>query len=177
MKLSLTTLTIGVCAVGGSAMVIGASLYFSGIRVNTTKSIPIGIYRTTDEQIKKGSYVIFCPTENKIFHDAKERGYVGAGFCPGNYGYLVKRILAAKGDDVVISEKGVNVNGVLLSFSKPLTKDDVGRAMPHYRIHRVLKDSEVLPMSEVSSTSFDGRYYGPINVSQVQAVILPIVTW
>jgi type IV secretory pathway protease TraF len=32
-------------------------------------------------------------------------------------------------------------------------------------------------MSDVSGTSFDGRYFGPINRSQIQTVVSPVITW
>jgi type IV secretory pathway protease TraF len=32
-------------------------------------------------------------------------------------------------------------------------------------------------MSDVSGTSFDGRYFGPINRSQIKTVIRPVITW
>jgi type IV secretory pathway protease TraF len=40
-----------------------------------------------------------------------------------------------------------------------------------------LKDSELLLMSDVSGTSFDGRYFGPVNLSQAKGVITPIITF
>jgi type IV secretory pathway protease TraF len=32
-------------------------------------------------------------------------------------------------------------------------------------------------MSDVSSTSFDGRYFGPVEMGQVRGVIKPLVTF
>jgi len=40
-----------------------------------------------------------------------------------------------------------------------------------------LGPSELLLMTDVSPTSFDARYFGPIARDQVTAVIRPIVTW
>ncbi|MBL8368460.1 MAG: S26 family signal peptidase, partial [Candidatus Accumulibacter sp.] len=40
-----------------------------------------------------------------------------------------------------------------------------------------LSGSELLLMSDVSGISFDGRYFGPIDRSQIKGVIRPVFTW
>ena len=163
--------------IAGSLLLTFAILAWSG-RINTTKSIPVGFYWMTSDPVKKGSYVIFCPPETKLFDTAKERGYIGAGFCPGGYGYMMKRVAAVTDDEVAISADGVHVNGKLLPFSVPRAADKAGRPIPRNEIKRyTLGASELLLMSDVSGTSFDGRYFGPIDRKQVQSVIRPILTW
>ena len=50
--------------------------------------------------------------------------------------------------------------------------------MPRFQSDRyTLGNAEVLLMSDVSATSFDGRYFGPVNRSQIQTVIRPVFTW
>nr|WP_289847564.1 S26 family signal peptidase [Celeribacter halophilus] len=50
--------------------------------------------------------------------------------------------------------------------------------MPRYQTSQyTLGNSELLLMSDVSGTSFDARYFGPVNRSQVKAVIRPVFTW
>jgi conjugative transfer signal peptidase TraF len=88
------------------------------------------LYWITDAPITKGAYVMFCPPERKVFVDAKERGYIDAGFCPGNFGHLMKKILAAKGDTIAVTPQGVTVNGEVLPYSKPVAEDGVGRPLP-----------------------------------------------
>lgn len=154
--------------------VLGAA----GARINTTKSIPVGLYWTSRGPVEKGAYVMFCPPHVDVFDEAQERGYIGAGFCPGGYGYMMKRILAAKNDDVSIADDGVRVNGELLPFSAPRKVDSAGRPMPLYKVdHYSLGNAELLLMSDVSNTSFDGRYFGPVNRSQIKTVIRPVITW
>jgi type IV secretory pathway protease TraF len=63
-------------------------------------------------------------------------------------------------------------------FSVPLVTDRAGRPMPRLRTrHYVLGASEVLLMSDVSATSFDGRYFGPVSRAQIRTVIVPVLTW
>ena len=152
--------------------------YLAGLRVNTTKSIPVGVYRLTDVPVGKGEYVIFCPPRTALFDEARSRGYIGAGFCPGGYGYMMKRVLGVEGDMVSSGEEGIVVNGKLLPASAPRKTDSAGRVLPRYLFSDyILKGSELLLMSDVSGTSFDGRYFGPVDAGQVRGVIKPLVTF
>ncbi len=161
-----------------SALLLGTGCSPMGLRVNTTPSIPVGLYRVSRAPVAKGAYVMFCPPRTRAFAVAKQRGYVGAGPCPGGYGYLMKKVLAAKADRVSFAVDGVRVNGALLAFSAPMRADQAGRALPRYRARsRCLGAGEVLLMSEVSRTSFDARYFGPLPVGQIEAVIVPVWTW
>jgi conjugative transfer signal peptidase TraF len=151
--------------------------YATGVRLNTTPSIPVGVYRLTNEPIVKGAYVLFCPPPAPVFAMAKARGYLGAGFCPGGYGQLMKKILAVQDDLVTIGSDGIEVNGQQLPLSEPIKFDGGGRPLPGYKASRVLNSSEVLVMSDSNRGSFDGRYFGPIQRSQILGVIRPIFTW
>ena len=153
-------------------------LFMAGLRVNTTRSIPVGIYRLTDAPVEKGEYAIFCPPKSALFDEARERGYIGAGFCPGGYGYMMKRVLATGNDRIVSTDEGLRINGSLLPSSKSLETDTAGRIMLRYWFdHYKLGASELLLMSDVSATSFDGRYFGPLEIGQVRGVIKPLVTF
>lgn len=171
-RLSLITLYLGV-----SVLLLGFCAYATGARINTTHSIPVGLYWMTDKPIEKGAYVIFCPPPSDVFDEAKQRGYFRAGFCPGDYEYLMKKILAAKKDKVSVADDGVRVNGELLPFSAPLKADSYGRPLPVLRTDYVLGDDDLLLMTDVSATSFDSRYFGLINRSHIKGVIRPIFTW
>jgi conjugation peptidase TraF. Serine peptidase. MEROPS family S26C len=151
--------------------------YAAGLRINTTKSIPVGLYKISVKAPEKGDYVIFCPPEKPIFSLAHKRGYIGSGFCPGGYGEMMKQILAAKGDEVSYRNEGVYVNGRLLPFSKPLSVDPSGRELPAVREVQRLDDTELLLMTDRSPASFDARYFGAIAKSQVISTILPVITW
>ena len=163
-------------AIAGAVLLLLATL--AQIRVNTSKSIPLGFYRMTDDPVEKGSYVIFCPPKREVFDVAKERGYIGAGFCPGGYGQMMKRVVAAERDVVVVADDGVRINGQLLPFSAPLKSDKGGRPLPSIQSGAFrLNDTELFLMSDQSTTSFDGRYFGPVDRTQIKSVIRPIFTW
>lgn len=153
------------------------ALYISGVRINTTKSIPIGIYLTTNKQLSIGDFVMFCPPDTDIFLAAKKRGYITSGFCSGDYGYMMKQVVGQTGDMVTITEKGVLLNDQLLPHSQLIESDLDGNALPKYKEEYVISDGDVLLMSNISDTSFDGRYFGPISKNQILTVVNPLITF
>ena len=150
----------------------------AGLRLNTTRSIPLGLYLMSNEPIETGAYVLWCPPQRPEFDMAKDRGYIGAGFCPGGYGYMMKKILAAHNDIVSVTDDGVMINGTLLPASQPMEADSMGRSLPRFRVtnHRLVP-SELLLMSDTNSRSFDARYFGLVHREHIQSLIHPIWTW
>jgi conjugative transfer signal peptidase TraF len=162
-------------------MTMGFACFAAGLRVNVTRSIPMGLYHVTDARVEKGEYVIFCPPESALFDEARSRGYIGAGFCPGGYGYMMKRVRAVAGDRVTWGEEGIVVNGEVLPASAPQEADKAGRLMwlmwRQELADHVLGEFELLLISDVSWSSFDGRYFGPVDVGQVKGVIKPLIVF
>ncbi|MDD4616392.1 MAG: conjugative transfer signal peptidase TraF [Alphaproteobacteria bacterium] len=163
---------------GSAAATMTVLMWVFGFYVNTTRSIPLGVYRKSEGPIGYGSYVTFCPPKSDIFDTAQKRGYISAGFCPSGYGYIMKRVAAASGDVVSVADEGVRVNGVLLPLSAPQLVDKAGRPMPRQQGQKwTLAPAEYLLMSNISPISFDGRYYGPVSAGQIRDVIQPVWTW
>ena len=174
MKPTIKITIITMCCL---AVLLEAAIIY-GIRVNTTTSYPLGVYLLTNAPIEKGSLVIFCPENNSAFCQARERGYISAGFCPDGYGYMIKKILAAKNDKVEISPLGVFVNGKLLPNSKPMATDSEGQPLPHIEANiTALPENSVLLMSDYNPKSFDARYFGVIDKSNIISAIQPIWIW
>lgn len=113
-------------------LVLGMICFAAGGRFNSTSSIPLGLYWITDAPVTKDAYVIFCPPRSNLFDEAKSHGYFGAGFCPGGYGFMVKRIFGTADDRVEMGMKSVRVNGRLLRLSARVARDKAGRSMPPY---------------------------------------------
>lgn len=150
----------------------------AGLRLNTTRSIPLGLYLMSSDPIAKGAYVLFCPPERPEFDIAKERGYIGAGFCPGGYGSMMKKVLAAHNDVVSVTDDGVRINGTFIPASQPSEADSMGQPLPWFRItDHVLARTEFLLMSDTNSRSFDARYFGPVHRMHIQSLIHPVWTW
>ena len=170
-------LTSGTAIVGSAFLALGMACSAAGARINTSRSIPVGLYWLTERPIGKGEYVLLCPPPGNVFDEAKQRGYFGEGFCPGDFAYLMKKVLAAKKDRVVLADDGVRVNGELLPFSRPLKADIQGRPLPVLRGEYQLGDADLLLMTDVSPKSFDSRYFGLVKRAQIKGVIRPVFTW
>jgi len=151
---------------------------WAGLRVNTTHSIPPGVYWLTDRPVTLGDTVLVCPPQFPVIAEAYRRGYIGVGFCPGGYEYLFKRALAAKNDVVSIEPSGVLVNGSSIPNSAQMSADPAGRMLPAYRTESLrLTANDVLLIANHSPRSFDGRYFGPVDRSLIRGVVVPLVTW
>lgn len=148
----------------------------AGARVNTTPSLPRGLYWVQPQKPEKGSLVLFCAPSTPLFSEAKTRGYLGAGFCASGSEALLKRIVAVEGDQVTISDQGVAVNGQRLANSTPLKTDAAGRPLPAFKAEGTLAAGQVLLMADQHPQSFDGRYFGPVDERFLQAVVVPVWT-
>ena len=165
--------------IAGLCLALGLVLaHQAGLRLNTTRSIPLGLYRMSHDPIVKGASVLWCPPKRPEFDLAKERGYIGAGFCPGGYGSMMKKVVASDHDVVSVTGEGVTINGTLLPASQPLEADSMGRPLPRFRAtDHVLASSELFLMSDTNSRSFDARYFGPVHRAHIQSLIYPVWTW
>jgi len=178
MNRLLSRFAAGMAIGGVGILLLSIACYAAGARINTTPSIAQGLYWVNSKPVKKGDYVFFCPPPLVVFDIAKERGFLGAGFCPGGYGYMMKRVLAAENDAITVADDGVRVNGTLLPFSAVFKVDGQGRPLPRYQADSyTLNEHQLLLMTDVSPLSFDSRYFGPINRSQIKTVISAVLTW
>lgn len=174
LKKSCTLVSIALMALIAGAFL----LVVAGARINTSDSIPRGLYWMVNRPIVSGDYVIFCPPRQALFQQALVRGYINHGVCPGGFGYLMKQVRATQGDRVSILFSGVWVNGQYLRHSRPFLRDGAGRSLPQLTLtNHALNESELLLMTNQSPLSFDARYFGVLSQSQIKAVIVPILTW
>lgn len=144
---------------------------FSPIKYNLTPSVPVGFWyvHNIDRPLKRGDIVYFCPPNTPQFREARARGYVPEGDCPGNYLHMMKPIAALPGDTVEVRPDGVRVNGQLIANSKPVSVDPKGRSM-HPKLGKFkVVPGEVWLVSHFHPKSFDSRYFGPVSVKSLQA--------
>jgi conjugative transfer signal peptidase TraF len=163
-------------------VLLGFSILFVsdwlGLRLNTTHSVDPGFYWVVEKLPEKGDFVSFCPAQDSMTQMAFERGYIGFGNCPGHTERLLKIVYGTEGDIIELTQNGVKVNGALLPFSTTVTQDGLNRPLvPFAKKKLVLQATEFWVMTNRSPLSFDSRYFGPIRLNQVGAVVRPILTW
>lgn len=144
------------------------------IVINPTASMPIGIYWRYDKPVlERGDIVLACLPDSQEARLFIERGYLYGVSCPGGRGKVLKTIQGMPGDDVVINQFGVSINGKRIANSLPQSKDRFGRKMPQTNLHRKLKDNEYILIGN-HPLSLDSRYLGPIMKSQILFSVKPL---
>jgi len=164
-----------VLAFGGGALFLALAAVWAGVRLNDSPSMPTGLYvRTSSES--RSSLVVFCPAE-PFARLSVERGYRSRGNCPDGAEPLAKPIAARPGDNLELSAAGMAVNGRVLPNTVPLVKDTAGRPLSHWPFGKyVVAPDTVWVASSYSPRSFDSRYFGPVEASQVREHVRPLLT-
>lgn len=144
-----------------------------GIRINTSYSLPLGLYIVTAD--KSAHLIEFCPTEPSASQSSVRR-YRTRGFgCSDGGVPLLKPIVASEGDVVAVSADGIAVNGTHLPRTQPLTADAAGRPLQAWPSGTYqVENGFVWVASTYNSGSYDSRYMGPIRVQQIRSRLRPL---
>jgi len=162
---------IGVAMLGLSCVVAAAAI--TGARINTSYSLPLGIYVRTDDS--HAELIEFCPVQ-PFAEESKERGYRTRGSaCPDGAVPILKPVVAVAGDQVALSADGMRVNGRLLPKTAPLFRDGAGRSLHPWPFGSyVVEQATVWVASTYNRGSYDSRYMGPIKTAQIRARLRPL---
>ena len=137
------------------------------LRLNTTPSLPVGLYQRTSSS----KLISFCVDE-PYARLALERGYRSRGAvepCGDGGEPLLKQIVAEEGDLVTLSAEGLAVNGALLPNSRPLRLDSAGRTLRGFPFGSyITRHGEVWVVNSYNRLSFDSRYYGPVRIAEIR---------
>jgi conjugative transfer signal peptidase TraF len=146
-----------------------------GLRINSSPSLPVGLYLTTRRD--RANLVEFCPAQ-PFAGMAIERGYRDAGVCLDGAAPLLKPVVARSGDVVDYSRRGISVNGNLLPNTAPIPMDTTGRALTPWPFGRyIVHPGTLWVASSFHPRSFDSRYFGPVQVSAIRDHVRALVTW
>ncbi len=163
VALGTATLSLA-CAVGAAAV--------TGARINTSYSLPLGIYIRTDDS--HAELIEFCPVE-PYAAESSQRGYRTRGSACQDGGVpLLKPVVAVAGDVVALAADGIRVNGRLLPKTAPLFRDGAGRSLHPWPFGSyMVEKGTVWVASTYNRGSYDSRYMGPIRTSRIRARLRP----
>ncbi|MGB7433720.1 MAG: conjugative transfer signal peptidase TraF [Ahrensia sp.] len=150
--------------------------YGAGLRINWTPSVPVGIWRIAplNRPVEHGDYVFICPPLNQEFAQARERGYLRRGLCPGWLAPLIKTVVAVPGQSVVIG-RSVVIDGEELPDSRLQPVDGSGRQLIPFAGGSV--PTGMLFLHSPYGGSYDSRYFGPVPAVGVLGLAEPVLTW
>jgi len=159
---------------GSTALAVTVAAWALGIRVNTSPSLPTGLYIAS--AANRAAIAVFCPAE-PYGSLALRRGYRTTGSCPDGGTPLMKPIIAEGGAVVISTEAGIAVNGRLLPNTGPRVADSQNRPLDHFPFGMYrLTPGTVWVTSSHNARSYDSRYFGPISTSLIQARVRPLIT-
>jgi conjugative transfer signal peptidase TraF len=166
--------TISVAA--GMFGVLFAAGWSGGLRINTTPSEPLGLWRIVplNRSVRSGETVFVCPPDNAAMRQARQRGYLRPGLCPGGFGPLIKTVVALAGQRVDVTDHIV-VEGVPIPGSPIIGADGQGRSLRHDR-SGIVPPGELYLHSDFIG-SWDSRYFGPVPVSGVLGLAQEVLTY
>ena len=147
-----------------------------GYRINLTPSEPLGLWRIVplDRRAAVDDLVFICPLATAEMREARARGYLRSGSCPGGVAPLIKTVIAVAGQHVEIGVS-VSVDGQVISSSSLASRDGKGRPLAPF-------PSGIVPPGYVflhSSFpgSYDSRYFGPVPASGILGLAQEILTY
>lgn len=134
--------------------------------INESPSVPKGLYlRSLDQEPRLGRLVA-------IPQPSTAQMYLAELGVPSEV-RLLKRIAAVGGDKVCAQDGQLRTpNGATVTPSH----DRRGVALPVWRACRALASDELLLLGD-TPTSFDGRYFGPVRLTQVEGVYTEVLRW
>jgi conjugative transfer signal peptidase TraF len=164
-------------SVGSLVALLGAG-WAGGLRINLTTSLPFGVYRIVRGEQPRRSVIVLACLPHSVAAFARARGYVPRGGpCPEQTIPVGKVVLAAAGDTVTVTESGdLLLNGHLVPNARRRAHDRLGRPLPQLSAGLYVLGPQDLWLYSPSATSFDGRYFGPVSSTWVQAVVWPVWT-
>jgi len=168
----VTLLTAASVAVATSVLV--AAVF--GLRLNTTPSEPLGLWRIVrlDRSPRIGDRHFVCLPRTAPFEEARRRGYLRFGLCPGWQGPLIKQVAALGGARIVVG-RSVALDGVPLPHSILRAHDGEGRVLAPF-VGGAVPEGAVFLHSGFEG-SYDSRYFGPVPLDGVLGRAVPLFTF
>ncbi|SEH14908.1 conjugative transfer signal peptidase TraF [Sphingopyxis sp. YR583] len=160
---------LGTIAGAGLALATLPLIFEPSIRLlwNASPSVPVGLYHVARAEPRVGDLVVVRPPES-VERLAVLRRYLGPGVP------LLKPIVATAGAEVCRYGGRVEIDGEPAAFA--LVADRLGRPLPGWSGCRTLRQGEYFLLAPATLTSFDSRYFGPVDRGTIIGRATPIWT-
>ena len=157
----------------GSVIAVAGIAAILGLRINTSYSLPLGLYQVTLDEA--APLIEFCPSE-PFASESSHRGYRSRGLiCPDGAVPLLKPIVARTGDVVTVTDAGLSVNGASVPNTGPLQHDRLGRQLKAWPLGRYkVAPGTVWVASTYNAGSYDSRYMGPVDKRLIRRRLRPL---
>lgn len=160
-----TLIPIAVGAVSITALGLASTVEFAPRIVwNASASAPIGLYRIETRAPEIGDFVLVKP-DAVLEEFIMDRDYLPPEIP------LLKRVAALASDEICRENERVFVNKV--HVANALSFDSLDRKMPVWGGCFSLRTDEVFLLN-APEESFDGRYFGTTNASQIIGIARPV---
>jgi conjugative transfer signal peptidase TraF len=134
---------------------------------NASGSAPLGFYRVDHHLPSRGDMAVIRPLAT-VANLLANRGLLPPGVP------LLKRVVAAGGDQICRSNGVVFVNGKVIA--EALDRGSDGLPLPFWEGCVQLFEGQFFVIQPYPY-SFDSRYFGPVSECQIMGIAHPIWTW
>jgi conjugative transfer signal peptidase TraF len=174
------------CTGNGAAVILGAAIlgcvvilvagFCVGLRVNTTPSEPLGLWRIApiDRPVAIGDLVFICMPNSAVQREGMSRGYLHRGLCPSGTAPLIKKVAAIAGQQITI-DRSVSIDGVPLHNSRLVDRDGLGRSIRPFSGGMVPRGQVFL--HSAFPGSWDSRYFGPVPTAGILGSARKVLTY
>ena len=160
------------------AVALPAGIQRSGLLMNYSDSVPLGLYRRvpSNSANRAISYAGFClprATANAAIQAGLD---VVRGACPGGLAPVLKPVICPSLEQPLIYDaQGFSFNGKLLPNTAPKAQSRTGVELEHYAFGAYTSDTWAV--SDFNPNSYDSRYFGPVAPDAIRFYAKPVLTW
>jgi conjugative transfer signal peptidase TraF len=166
--------------IGVLAFAVGlpAGIQRSGLLMNYSDSVPLGLYRRmpSDSANRAISYAGFClprATANAAIQAGLE---VVQGACPAGLAPVLKPVICPSPEHpLTYDAQGFSFNGNLLPNTAPKPFSRTGARLEHFPYGAYT--SGTWAVSDFNPNSYDSRYFGPVAPDAIRFYAKPVWTW
>lgn len=136
---------------------------------NASASVPLGLYGIEPGAVPRVGDLVAVRPSPTLTRFMAERHYVEAN-AP-----LVKPVAGLSGATFCRTNMRVTLDGRAVATALP--RDRFGRPLPRWSGCRRLASDELVLIAPTLRTSFDSRYFGPVDRAQVIGRAIPLWIW